>query len=105
MTNRFVSALVVLLSAGLPAALAQAKWKVVETFHIGGQGGWDYVTVDPQTHRLYVPRTTHTLVIDSSNGKTIADIPGQINAHGVAIAPKAGRAQARLLVSDLKQSK
>jgi hypothetical protein len=72
-------------------AVAQASWKVVETFRIGGMGGWDYVTVDPRTHRLYVPRTTHTMVINSSNGQVIADIPGQINAHGVAIAPKTGR--------------
>ena len=76
---------------GLPAALAQTDWQVVKTFPIGGQGGWDYLTVDPQTHRLYVPRTTHTMVIDAESGKTLADIPGQKNAHGVALAPAAGR--------------
>ena len=31
------------------------------------------------------------MVIDSESGKTIADIPGQKIAHGVAIAPMAGR--------------
>src|SRR5262249_47718872 len=45
----------------------------------------------PQTHRLYVPRTTHTMVIDTDSGKVIADIPGQKNAHGVALAPSMGR--------------
>jgi DNA-binding beta-propeller fold protein YncE len=78
--------------AGLAAAVAQqTDWHVVKTFNLGGQGGWDYVTVDPRTHRLYVPRTTHTMVIDADSGKTIADIPGQKNAHGVALAPAAGR--------------
>jgi DNA-binding beta-propeller fold protein YncE len=86
-----VTALTLLLVAGLLPALAQTDWEVVKTFQIGGQGGWDYVTVDPQTHRLYVPRSTHTMVIDSESGKTIADIPGQKIAHGVAIVPKAGR--------------
>ncbi len=71
--------------------LAAADYQVVKTFPIGGAGGWDYVTVDAQAHRLYVPRTTHTLVIDAESGKTIADIPGQKNAHGVALAPAAGR--------------
>jgi DNA-binding beta-propeller fold protein YncE len=71
--------------------MAQTDWEVVKTFQIGGQGGWDYLTVDPQTHRLYVPRSTHTIVIDSESGKTIADIPGQKIAHGVAIVPEAGR--------------
>jgi DNA-binding beta-propeller fold protein YncE len=73
------------------AAYAQTDWAVVKTLQIGGQGGWDYLTVDPQTHRLYVPRGTHTMVIDAESGKTIADIPGQKIAHGVAIAPAAGR--------------
>jgi hypothetical protein len=93
----------------LPAVQAQADWKVEKTFQIGGQGGWDYLTVDPRTHRLYVPRTTHTMVIDTRTGTTIADIPGQKNAHGVALAPKAGRGfisdgggDGAILVFDLK---
>src|SRR3984893_8024663 len=71
--------------------LAQTDWTVTRTLHVGGEGGWDYLTVDPQTHRLYVPRSTHTIVIDSESGKTIADIPGQKRAHGVAIVSQAGR--------------
>jgi DNA-binding beta-propeller fold protein YncE len=70
---------------------AQTNWEVVKTFQIGGQGGWDYLTLDPQTHRLFVPRTTHTMVIDAGSGAVIADIPGQKNAHGVALAPALGR--------------
>jgi hypothetical protein len=33
----------------------------------------------------------HTMVIDATSGKTVAGIPGQRNAHGVAIVPEAGR--------------
>jgi hypothetical protein len=91
MTSRIVTALAISLLAGLVPALAQTDWEVTKTFQIGGQGGWDYITLDPQTHRLYVPRSTHTMVIDSESGKTITDIPGQKNAHGVAIVPEAGR--------------
>src|SRR5258708_5807753 len=91
MTSLIVTALTLLGFVGLRPGLAQTDWEVVKTFQIGGQGGWDYLTVDPQTHRLYVPRTTHTMVIDAETGKTIADIPGQRNAHGVALAPAAGR--------------
>jgi len=71
--------------------LTQTGWQQTKTFQIGGQGGWDYLTVDPQTHRLYVPRGTHTMVIESDSGKTVADIPGQKIAHGVAVVPAAGR--------------
>ena len=81
----------ILMVAGALPALAAMDWEVVKTLQVGGQGSWDYLTVDPQTHRLYVPRSTHTMVSDSETGKTIADIPGQKIAHGVAIAPSAGR--------------
>jgi hypothetical protein len=72
-------------------ASAQTGWAVEKTFHIGGEGGWDYVTVDATNHRLYVPRSTHTMVIDEDSGKVLADIPGQKHNHGVAIVPKVGR--------------
>ena len=39
---------------------AQTQWQVTKTFHIGGEGGWDSVTVDPPNHLLFVTRTTHT---------------------------------------------
>ena len=89
MRNRFALLLIVLIS--LLPAVAQGNWKVERTIHIGGPGGWDYLTVDSQTHNLYVPRSTHTQVIEASSGKVIADIPGQKRAHGVAVATKAGR--------------
>ncbi|HXJ42028.1 MAG TPA: hypothetical protein VNH18_22315 [Bryobacteraceae bacterium] len=86
-----VAAFSLLILAVTPALSGQTEWGVINTFQVGGPGAWDYLTVDPQTHRLYVPRTTHTLVIDGETGKTLADIPGQKNAHGVALAPAAGR--------------
>jgi hypothetical protein len=92
--HRFSSTRLLVILAGLlvaaPAA-AQTEWTVTKTFQIGGQGGWDYLTLDPQTHRLFVPRSTHTMVIDTESGTIIADIPGQKNAHGVALAPAVGR--------------
>jgi DNA-binding beta-propeller fold protein YncE len=89
--TRITVAALALLAAGVLPARSETDWEVVKTFQIGGPGSWDYLTVDPQTHRLYVPRSTHTMVIDSESGRTIADIPGQKIAHGVAIVPEAGR--------------
>lgn len=91
MTKQILAFLPILLFTSLLPVQAQTDWQVKRTLSAGGQGGWDYLTVDPQTHRLYVPRSTHTMVIDSESGKTIADIPGQKIAHGVAVVPKAGR--------------
>jgi hypothetical protein len=72
-------------------AAAQGTWAVEKTFHIGGEGGMDYINLDVPNHRLYVPRTTHMMIIDAESGKTIADVPGQKHNHGVALVPKAGR--------------
>src|SRR3984957_473087 len=72
-------------------AFAQGEWAVEKTFHVGGEGGFDYITVDANSHRLYVPRGTHTMVIDADSGNTVADITGQKHNHAVAVAPEFGR--------------
>src|SRR3984893_6040474 len=83
--------LTLLLFVGSLQVMAQMNWAVEKTLSIGGEGAWDYVTVDPKTHRLVVPRSTHIMVIDAESGKTLGDIPGQKIAHGVAVVPEAGR--------------
>lgn len=70
---------------------AQAQWDVTKTMHIGGEGGWDYVTIDPATNRLFVTRSTHTQVIDGESGKVLGDIPGQKRSHGTALVPALNR--------------
>jgi hypothetical protein len=83
--------LALLLLVGSLPVMAQTNWAVEKELKIGGEGAWDYLTVDPKTHRLFVPRSTHTMVIDADSGKTLGDIPGQKIAHGVAIVPEVGR--------------
>jgi len=90
--NLFSWLLIVTASFTLSArAFAQGEWAVEKTFHVGGEGGFDYITVDAKSHRIYVPRSTHTMVIDADSGKTVADITGQKHNHGVALAPELGR--------------
>jgi len=106
--NLFAAFLIAVISFALCGSLAaQGTWAVEKTFHIGGEGGMDYITVDATNHRLYVPRSTHTMVIDADSGKTLADIPGQKHNHGVALAPEAGRGfitdgEGSVVIFDLK---
>jgi DNA-binding beta-propeller fold protein YncE len=106
--NFFAAFLIVLISFALCGSLAaQGTWAVEKTFHVGGEGGMDYITLDATNHRLYVPRSIHTLVIDADSGKTLADIPGQKHNHGVALAPEAGRGfitdgEGSIVIFDLK---
>src|SRR5258705_3353918 len=53
---------------------------------IGGEGGWDYLTIDAPAHRLYVSHATHVVVIDTQANKVVGDIPDTPGVHGVAIA-------------------
>src|SRR5450432_756302 len=106
--NIFACFLIVATSFTLRGRIAaQDTWAVEKTFHIGGDGGWDYVTLDANSHRLYVPRSTHTMVIDADSGNTIADIPGQKHNHGVALVPEVGRGfitdgEGAVVIFDLK---
>ena len=65
------------------AAWAQGPYHVTDTWKIGGDGGWDYLAVDPQTKLLYVTRGNHVMAIDTSAGKVVADITGLKGTHGV----------------------
>jgi DNA-binding beta-propeller fold protein YncE len=100
--NRIAYAIIRLSLVVLITSVAQAQsstsiagqtgpYHVTQTFHIGGEGGWDYLTVDPEHKLLFVPRSTHTMVLDARTGKVVADIPGQKRNHGVALVPSAGR--------------
>ena len=80
----------ILLVSSFPAT-AQTSWQVAKALSVGGDGGWDYLTVDETGHRLFVLRSMHTMVVDEDSGRVLGDIPGQKTAHGVAIVPKWGR--------------
>lgn len=98
-----------LLLAGSLPVFAQSGWQVTKTIHVGGEGGWDYAVVEPQTHVLFVTRSTHTQAIDTSTGKVIGDIPGQVRSHGTALVPALNRGfitdgggNGAILIFDLK---
>jgi DNA-binding beta-propeller fold protein YncE len=86
-----IAGLLVHMQRSASPLLGAGSYRVVQTYRIGGAGGWDYLTVDPQRKLLYIPRSTHTMVVDAASGKVTADIPGQRRNHGVAIVPSAGR--------------
>jgi DNA-binding beta-propeller fold protein YncE len=86
-----VVAIVVIVAAGTAIAAEAVAYRMAATLHVGGDGGWDYVTLKPDGRVLYITRTTHTMVLDVASGKLLGDIGGQLRAHGVAIVPEAGR--------------
>ena len=80
-----------LFGFALAASLLAANgYKVATHWAIGGDGGWDYATFDPDAHRLYVSHATKAVVLDSDTGRIIGEIADAPGIHGIAIAPKAG---------------
>lgn len=83
--------LMILSAAVSHAAPQDSGYRVLKSIHLGGEGGWDYVTVDSAARRVYIPRGTHIMVIDADSGKLVSDIQGMNGLHGVAVAPEFNR--------------
>ena len=77
--------------AALAFAAAGPGYHVAQTYKVGGDGGWDYLTADAGARRLYISRGTHVIVLDVDSGKTVGDIPDTQGVHGIALAPDLGR--------------
>ena len=73
----------VVLTGGTTGLQAQA-YHVTHTYTLGGDGGWDYLSLDTVGHRLFVARQDRVMVLDPASGKLQAEIPGLNRAHGIA---------------------
>ncbi len=85
--QRFLAAASMLSLAALGSASeagAQKPFHIQAKWQIGGDGGWDYLAVDPVSRLLYVTRGNHVLVVNTRTGKQVADIGGLHGTHGVA---------------------
>jgi DNA-binding beta-propeller fold protein YncE len=80
-----------LLLAFACASFAASGYHLLKKISLGGEGGWDYLTFDPGSERLYIARATHVIVLDPSSGKVVGDIPDTAGVHGIALAPELGR--------------
>lgn len=69
-------------------AATPTGYHIVNQLRIGGEGGWDYLTVDSAARRLYVSHATHVVVVDIDADKVVGDIPDTPGVHGIAIAPQ-----------------
>jgi YVTN family beta-propeller protein len=69
------------------AAPADPSMVVVQRWKLGGVGGWDYLTLDSATHRLFISRATRVDVVDTQSGQVVGTIPDTLGVHGIALAP------------------
>jgi DNA-binding beta-propeller fold protein YncE len=70
---------------------ADSGYHIIKRLRVGGEGGWDYLTVDGAARRLYISRSTHVMVIDLDTDEVVGDIPNTPGVHGIAVAPGLNR--------------
>jgi DNA-binding beta-propeller fold protein YncE len=79
-----------LLLSMLPV-FAQSGYRLLATIPVGGEGGWDYLTADPASHRVFVSHGTEVDVIDTIKREVSGKITGLKGVHGIALAPELNR--------------
>lgn len=82
---------IVVLMFGLAAFASAPGYHLIKTIHLGGEGGWDYLTVDQPAQRLFISHANHVMVLDFKTDKIVGDIPDTPGVHGIALAQGLGR--------------
>ncbi len=74
-------------------AMKVPQYRLARKVVLGGDGGWDYFTADPVTHRIFIGRGSYVMVL-SPDGSVVGNIDvGKSNeAHAVEFAPDLHRA-------------
>lgn len=101
----------VVLFATMTALRAGELYHFIKEIPIGGEGGWDYLSIESGAHRLYVSHATKVVVIDTEKDAIAGEIADTPGVHGFAIAPELGRGfssngrEAKASIVDLKTLK
>ena len=66
-------------------------YHLLKTIVVGGTEGWDYVTMDSASRRLYIGRDNHIDVVDVDAGTVVGKVDGLSHTHGMVLAPEFGR--------------
>ena len=63
----------------------------VHKIAVGGEGGWDYLTVDSDARRLYVSRGNRVVVLDLDKETVVGELAETPGIHGIAVVPELGK--------------
>jgi YVTN family beta-propeller protein len=90
-TRTLSLALAAALGLSMPLRAADGPYRQLKEIAIGGEGGWDYLSVDTTGRRLYVSHATKVIVIDIDKDAVAGEIAPALGVHGIAIASDLGR--------------
>ena len=80
----------VLFSLAVAVGRADGPYHFIKEIPVGGDGGWDYLSVDPAAHRLYVSHGSEVAVVDLAKDEVVGTITNTPGVHGVAVASDLG---------------
>ena len=72
-----------LMTAAAIPAIGQTHYKIQQEWKLGGDGGWDYLAVDPVSDLIYITRGDRVMIVDPATGKETGEITGLKGTHGV----------------------
>jgi YVTN family beta-propeller protein len=73
------------------AALADDAYKFLNEIPIGGEGGWDILTIDSAARRLYLSHATKIVVVDLNKNAVVGEIADTPGVHAFVPVPDVGR--------------
>jgi YVTN family beta-propeller protein len=74
------------LSISIMSLQGGPGYRVETRYPVPGNGGFDYLSIDSKTRRLYLSHGTQVDVVDADSGRLIGTIPDTPGVHGIAIA-------------------
>jgi len=73
------------------AVVAQEPYKFLNEIPIGGEGGWDIVTIDSAASRLYLSHATKIVVVDLNKNAVVGEITDTPGVHAFMPVPELQR--------------
>jgi DNA-binding beta-propeller fold protein YncE len=80
-----------LMLAALCVAAEAPGFKLTKHYPVPGDGGFDYVTYDGSSNRVYLSHGTEVDVLDADSGKLLGKVEDLQVVHGIAIVPSMHR--------------
>src|SRR4029077_14467207 len=88
MTLRATRLLTCVMALLCGTAVAEDPYKFVREIPIGGEGGWDILTIDSAAQRLYLSHATKVVVVDLTKNAVAGEITDTPGVHGFVAVPE-----------------
>ena len=72
-------------------AIGNGAYQFVTEIPIGGEGGWDILTIDSAASRLYLSHATKVVVVDLSKNAVVGEVADTPGVHGFVAIPEIQR--------------